>query len=41
LLDLYLGRSDEAVRLWKQAIEIEGTDKTLEGWIAEVAHRVP
>lgn len=41
LLDLYLGRADEAVTEWRRAIELEGGNPTLEGWVAEVTHRNP
>jgi cellulose synthase operon protein C len=41
LLDIYQGRSSEAAAEWKQAIELQGTDKVLEGWVAEVARRAP
>jgi len=41
LLDLYLGRPNDAVGEWRRAIELEGGDKMLEGWVAEVTHRNP
>ena len=41
LLDLYLGRSDEAVVEWRRAVDLQGGDKQLEGWIAECSHRSP
>jgi len=39
LLDLYLGKPDEAVVEWRRAIDLQGGDKQLEGWIAESSHR--
>ncbi len=41
LLDLYLGRAEEAVAQWRLAIDLQGGDKVLEGWVAEVSHRSP
>ncbi len=41
LLDLYRGRAADAVSEWRRAVELEGGDKQLEGWIAEVSHRTP